>query len=93
MLNDLEKTAKGCQELFMRCSSTAPTPMSLASVVRAIGALLPGWTRWVAWHRAALVSRKAHCMGSVHVTLSFFFFLAVAWESGPISNESRGTKR
>ena len=42
MLNDLEKTAKGCQELFMRCSSTAIGDRRVAAGVDEVGGLAQG---------------------------------------------------
>ena len=68
-----------------------PVPILLALVVRAMGALLSGWTMLVAWHKADLVTWNAFFSGCVHSILSLFLALAVALDSGSMRSERRGT--
>ena len=84
MRNFLEKNASGRQALSTHCSSTAPIPRSLASVVSAVGAVREGWHSMVAEDKAALAAANASSTCGVHSMLSVFFLPAMAANRGDI---------
>merc|ERR1712107_671519 len=82
LLNFLEKNARGLHFWLTNCSSTAPIPRSLASVVRAVGASRLGWLSRAAEERADFAALKADSTSGDHWICSCFFLPAMAANNG-----------